>query len=81
MKNKEEFRLNYYWSTDDSHSDNQETMADYLENHMPDDWKIEMEDGTYAEIATVDGERYEVHASGNGDSNNHKIEFKLIEED
>ena len=27
--------VDYYWSTDDPHSDNSETMSDFMDNHMP----------------------------------------------
>ena len=66
-----------YWSTDDYHSTNSDTMCDYLENiNMLD---ITYVDGTYAEGVNCNGEKYEIHASGNGDSLNHKVEFILID--
>lgn len=64
----------YYWSTKKSHADNSETMLDYLENHLPIDAICIMKDGSYAEILIGDV-KYAVHASGNGDFNNHKVEF------
>ena len=65
-----------YWKTEEQHSDNSITMLDYLENiNMLD---IHMVDGTYAEGSNAKGDRYEIHASGDGDFNNHKIEFVLI---
>lgn len=67
----------YYWKTENYHNDNNETMENYLENHIDEDIEILMVDGTYAEIKK-NGNKYEVHASGNGDSFNHKIEFELI---
>ena len=67
---------NIYWSTDEPHADNSETMCDYLENiNMLD---ITMVDGTYAEGVNCIGEKYEVHAGGNGDHYNHMVSFKLI---
>ena len=68
-----------YWTTEESHATNNDTMCDYLENiNMLD---ITIVDGTYAEGKNCSGELYEIHASGNGDSFNHKIEFKLIEQE
>ena len=67
---------NIYWKTDEHHHDNNETMSDYLENiNMLD---ITLVDGTYAEGVNGKGEKYEIHASGNGDHYNHMISFKLI---
>jgi len=69
---------NIYWHTEEPHSNNSETMQDYLEEiNMLD---ITLVDGTYAEGTNAQGQRFEIHASGDGDFNNHKIEFKLIEE-
>lgn len=65
-----------YWSTEEELNDNSFVMNDYLENiNMLD---ITMVDGTYAEGVNAQGDKYEIHASGNGDFYNHKIEFKLI---
>lgn len=66
-----------YWHTDEPHSDNSETMSYYLEHmNMLD---IVYVHGTYAEGVNAMGEKYEIHASGDGDFNNHKITFKEIE--
>ena len=60
-----------FWSTDEPHADNSETMCDYLENiNMLD---IDSVDGTYAEGVNAMGQRFAMHADG--DSFNHKIEF------
>ena len=68
-----------HWATEESHADNNETMCDYLESiNMLD---ITVVDGTYAEGRNASGELYEIHASGDGDSFNHKVEFKLIEQE
>jgi hypothetical protein len=65
-----------YWETEEAHSNNSVTMGDYLESiNMLD---IHLVDGTYAEGSNAKGERYEIHASGNGDFNNHRIDFVLI---
>jgi hypothetical protein len=39
---------------------------------------IDYIDGTYAEGIDCKGNRWGVHASGNGDCFNHKIEFDLL---
>jgi len=66
----------YYWTTEEYHPDNNFTMNDFLEM-LSEEIDVYLIDGTYAELR-IDGRNYEVHASGNGDSFNHKIEFKII---
>ena len=66
------------WKTDDPHSNNSHTMSDYIENHNMLD--IYLIDGTYAEGKNCNGDKYEIHAGGDGDSFNHRVTFKLIEE-
>ena len=67
----------YYWNTEEPHMDNSETMRDYLDTiNMLD---ITMIDGTYAEGVNAKGEKFALHASGNGDSFNHKIEFERLD--
>jgi len=68
----------YYWTTEEPHKDNNETMQAYIiETNMLD---IIMVDGTYAEGVNCKGERFGMHASGDGDAFNHKIEFELLED-
>lgn len=68
----------FYWSTD-PHSNNTETMDDYLNNHLLEGFEILEQYGSYAEIKNQEsGAIYGLHASGNGDFCNHKIEFELI---
>ncbi len=65
-----------YWETDEPHHDNNETMQDYIETiNMLD---IDFVDGTYAEGVNAQGQRFEIHASGDGDFTHHKVEFNLI---
>jgi len=64
------------WETDEPHADNTETMCDYI-NHI-NMLDITLVDGTYAEGVNLKGEKYEIHASGDGDFTHHKVEFKLI---
>ncbi len=68
----------YYWSTNHDHFNNETTMSEFLDDHLSETCDIIYVDGTYAEILTEDGIVYGVHASGNGDSYNHKIEFEEI---
>ena len=63
-----------YWTTDEPLDNNTLVMTDYLENiNMLD---ITLVDGTYAEGVDIQGQEFEIHASGDGDFNSHKIEFK-----
>ncbi len=64
------------WKTEEPHSTNNDTMNDYLENHNTLD--ITMVDGTYAEGVDNKGAKYAIHASGNGDFFNHRIDFELL---
>jgi hypothetical protein len=65
-----------YWTTEEPHATNTETMGNYLTTiNMLD---IVLVDGTYAEGINGKNEKYEIHASGNGDFCHHKVEFKLI---
>lgn len=68
----------YYWKTEESHFDNTETMNDYLNIEMDPSWLILEHDGAYAEILTDKGHHYALHASGDGDSFNHKITFEEL---
>jgi hypothetical protein len=74
----------YYWQTEQPHVNNNETMADFLENHLGtacgEGAETLLNDGTYAEIFT-NGELWAAHVSGNGDFTNHKAEFELLAED
>jgi len=66
------------WETDEPHFDNTETMSDYLDIEMDASWSVDLVDGSYAEIMTDCGIIYSVHASGDGDSFNHKVDFKPL---
>jgi hypothetical protein len=69
----------FYWHTEQAHSDNNETMSEYLDEHLPLEFTIVYQDGTMAEVRNSEtAERFEVHASGNGDSFNHKVEFNAL---
>lgn len=69
----------FYWSTINDHFSNSETMSEYLMEHMPDDYKLIFQDGSYAEIQNkISGVIWGVQARGNGDSFNHMVEFEFI---
>ena len=70
---------NFNWETEQSHSNNTETMNDFLENHLESNFLILETDGSYAEIKCQStGTIYAVHASGNGDFNHHSVRFELL---
>lgn len=69
---------NFYWRTDEPHDDNSTTMCDFLEDHCPEWLNVYLVDGTYAEGIDGNKDRWEIHASGNGDHYNHMISFKRI---
>ena len=69
----------YKWHTIEPHNNNEETMNDYLENHLPDEFEVIFEDGTYAEIQNKNTRQiFGVRASGDGDFTHHKIEFEFV---
>lgn len=70
----------YKWHTPEAHNNNTETMDDYLENHLIHEfWECIFQDGTYAEIQNkYTGAIWAVHASGDGDFCNHKVEFEFV---
>jgi hypothetical protein len=69
----------YRWRTDNPHFNNTETMGCYLDFEMPQDWVLTLDNDTYAEIIDSDGLKWGLHASGDGDSFCHKIEFEQLE--
>lgn len=77
MFNKDEHI--HCWSTEESHTDNSETMNDYLDFEMDQSWSVDLIDGTYAEVTTDCGIRYEVYVSGDGDSFNHMAKLVRID--
>jgi len=67
------------WETNEPHANNEETMSDYLENiNMLD---ITLVDGTYAEGVNCKGEKFGIHAGGDGDFTHHKIDFETLSGD
>ncbi|HBH47225.1 MAG TPA: hypothetical protein DDX98_01205 [Bacteroidales bacterium] len=67
----------FSWTTDYYHNDNAFTMNDFLENHLPDDVEIYLEDGSYAEVR-IGNTNYALYAKGNGDSYNHIVEWEVV---
>jgi len=68
----------FYWETENPLSTNIDTMNDYLNNHLPKEYKILYIDGSYAEIKDLNGNKFAIHASGDGDFCHHKIEFEKL---
>lgn len=69
----------FIWNTPHYHPTNEFTMDEYLENYLPYEFECFFQDGTYAEIQSkITGKIYGLHASGNGDSFNHRIRFEFI---
>lgn len=71
----------YIWSTENPHSSNEQTMNDFIENHIESIFTSKFEvfvDGSYAEVDIINGNRFALHASGNGDFLNHKIRFEKL---
>lgn len=70
----------YHWETDEAQTTNEITMHDFIDNELPDDiYEVYLHDGTYAEIQEIEsGMCWAVHASGNGDFCNHKVQFDAI---
>ena len=66
----------YNWNTGHYHPDNNFTMNEFLEM-LDEEIDVYLIDGTYAELR-INDRNYEVHASGNGDSFTHQIQFILI---
>ena len=70
----------YRWSTPQPHNNNNETMDDYLNNHLPQCFDVVFEDGTYAEIKNKNsGQIFGVRSTGDGDFTHHKVTFEFIQ--
>ena len=71
----------YFWETEEPLSTNNDTMTDFIDNHMQGYFgevlEVVYDDGTYIE-AQYDGNMYAIHASGNGDFCNHKVSIELL---
>lgn len=68
----------YYWQTEYNHFNNEETMEEFLNDHLEDKFEIILKDGPYAEIRNKEtNEIWGCHASGNDSFYDHKVEFEL----
>ncbi len=67
---------NYYWTTENPHSTNEETMHDFIDNHCELD--IIEHDGTFATGKHESGVLWGIYAYGNGDFCNHMVSFEQL---
>jgi len=68
----------FYWETENPVSTNMDTMNDYLNNHLLKEYEILYIDVTYTEIKNLNGNKFAVYASGDGDFCHHKVEFEKL---
>ena len=69
----------FKWHTTEPHNNNEDTMNDYLENHLPQCFNVIFKDGTYSEIQNENtGQIFGVRAMGDGDFTHHKVTFEFI---
>jgi hypothetical protein len=68
----------YRWKTEEAHSTNSGTMCDYVQEHMPEEHYLVVQDGSYMEFYDTKGNLWEAHAMGDGDFNNHRIKFNRV---
>ena len=66
----------FIWTTNYPHNDNEQTMQEWIYEYCNLD--ITLTNGTYAEGIDKHGNLFGIHASGNGNSFNHKIEFEAL---
>lgn len=69
----------FYWQTKEPHSDNAQTMCDFLENHLHNYYTVTLQDGSYAEIQNIHTKaKYAVHAGCDGDFTHHRVIFNKL---
>ena len=69
----------YIWKTEESHFNIEQTMQDFIENHVPENFVVFFIDGTYAEMENKTNKSiYGIHAGCNGDSFNHRVRFEFM---
>jgi len=69
----------FYWGTDYYHHDNAFTMQDFLNNHLPADFDVIFEDGSYAEVQQHATDAiFSLDAKGNGDSYHHVVNWHFL---
>jgi len=69
----------YRWSTEYIHHDNEETMNDFLDYHMPCDYEVVRDDGSECDVAPKEGGKIiRLNASGDGDFCHHLLKVRAI---
>lgn len=67
------FACTHYWSTNHYHHDNIQTMTEFIEDRLPAGFELIEQDGSLATVKDAEGTAYQLSASGDGDSFNHKV--------
>ncbi len=78
MEKSHNLSEDFTWTTKESHFNNEQTMQDFIKNHVPANFEVFFVDGTYAEMQHLNGQIWGIHASGNGDSFNHRVRFEFM---
>ena len=69
----------FYWKTDYYHHDNAFTMQDFIENHLPTEFEVILDDGSYAEVQQHATDAiFSLDAKGNGDSFHHVVDWHVL---
>ena len=68
----------YHWETKDSHANNTETANDFIENELPPNVDVYLQDENYLEFIFEDGKYYSATIFGNGDFTHHQANFEFI---
>lgn len=68
----------YYWETENSHADNTESANNFIENELPPNVDVYLQDENYLEFIFEDGKYYSATIFGNGDFTHHQANFEFI---
>lgn len=69
----------YYWTSEEPHTDNTETMKEFIECYLEPSYEVIIQDGPYAEVIdNHKGIKYSVRAYGIGDFNNHNVVMEAL---
>ena len=68
----------YYWETEISHADNTESANNFIENELPPNVDVYLQDENYLEFIFEDGKYYSATIFGNGDFTHHQANFEFI---
>ena len=69
----------FRWNTEYYHNDNVFTMQDFLENHLPIEFLVINDDGSYVEVQNqVTDAIFSLDAKGDGDCYNHIVEWNFL---